>query len=42
MENLLNIDKLSSMKKAALATVGFLGLCFVADKFFEVLKGCKD
>ena len=38
----LDLDKLSKMKIQALATAGFLGFCFVAGKFFDVLKVCKD
>lgn len=41
MEKLINLDKLGKMKIPALATAAFLGLCFVAVKYFEILKNCK-
>ena len=49
MEKLLNLDKLSKMKKPALATTGLLVAGVVATKFFDVaakffdvLKDCID
>ena len=49
MEKLIDLDKLSKMKKPALATTGFLvagvvAIKFfdVAVKFFDVLKDCID
>ena len=42
MKDFIDFDKLSKMGKASLGTAAFLGLCFVAYEFFELLKGCED